>query len=483
MLGTTWLPYPHWLSPGNNSWQLTAATFVGMMSLPGIAVLYGGIVKKKWAINTMVMAFSAFALVLVVWVLWAYNMGFGSHWLSLGSPVHNTLLGAPGPVLDHLHEQSRAVVPQAGNLAGPALAIPQSTLVYFQFVFAAITPLLFLGSVLGRMSLKAWLVFVPLWTTFAYSVNAMLMWGGGFWAQRGALDYSGGYVIHLAAGATGFVAAAVVGPRLGRDRAHFTPNNLLLVAAGAGILWLGWNGFNGGDPYFASADAAAAVLNTNLATGAALLVWLVLDTFAGPKKAQFLGAVNGMIVGLVAITPAAGFVNGWGALAIGLIASAVVWCSWNLAASRLRILKRVDDALGVVHTHGVAGLVGGILVGVFADPRMIEYPVAGPHGIVVRQATGAAGLVYGNAHQVLVQLGAAVTIICWDSLVTFALLKFIERVLRIPLRFSEVELEGGDAVIHLEEVTPPDEPRPLAGVGAGVAPAEERELVAEATGT
>jgi len=328
-----------------------------------------------------------------------------------------------------------------------------SALVYFQFVFAAITPLLFLGNVLGRMCLKAWIIFVPLWTTCAYTVNAMLLWGGGFWAQRGALDYSGGYVIHLAAGTSGFVAAAVIGPRLKRDRESFTPNNLLLVAAGAGILWLGWNGFNGGDPYFANGDAAAAVLNTNLATAAALLTWLTMDTFGGPKKANFLGAVNGMIVGLVAITPAAGFVNGWGALLMGIIASAFVWFTWNKVA-HVGIFKKVDDALGVVHTHGFAGLAGGILVGFFADPKMAEYYVRGANGKL--SVVSSSGLFYGHPGQVAIQAGAALTIIVWDGLVTFLLLKLIEKVFRIPLRFTDEELEIGDAAVHLEEVMPPE---------------------------
>ena len=432
------MPSPHWLSAGDTSWQLTAATLVGLMSLPGIAVLYGGIVKKKWAVNTMVMAFAAFSLVLIVWVLWAYNMGFGNSWLHLGNAAHNTVLGRPGPVLDHLHEEGRAVIPQTGNLAGPSLMFSGSALVYFQFVFAAITPLLFLGSVLGRMSLRAWLIFVPLWTTFAYAVNAMLLWGGGFWAQRGALDYSGGYVIHLAAGTTGFVAAAVIGPRLKRDREDFSPNNLLLVAAGAGILWLGWNGFNGGDPYFANGDAAAAVLNTNLATAGALLTWLTMDTFSGPRKPNLLGSVNGMIVGLVAITPAAGFVNGWGAICIGVLASGMVWFSWNHLSHR-GIFKKVDDALGVVHTHGIAGLAGGLMVGLFADPKMAEYfSVVGGK----LTAVSAKGLFYGNPHQLLVQAGAALTIIVWDAFVTVVLLKFIEKVLRIPLRMTNGGARG-----------------------------------------
>ena len=189
----------------------------------------------------------------------------------------------------------------------PKFRFPESSLVYFQFVFAAITPILFIGSVLGRINFKVWLIFVPLWITFAYAVNAFLLWGGGYWAGKGALDFSGGYVIHLAAGVSGFVAAWVIGPRLKRDREHAVPNNLLFVAVGAGILWLGWNGFNGGDPYFAGADAAAAVVNTNLATAVAMMTWIIMDMIGGPgKKATFLGGLNGMICGLVGITP-----GGW----------------------------------------------------------------------------------------------------------------------------------------------------------------------------
>jgi Amt family ammonium transporter len=286
------------------------------MSLPGIAVLYGGIVQKKWAVNTMLMAFTGFSLVLLVWVLWGFNMGFGDP-LHLGPGILGNFVGVPHTLLGD-GTQAQANIPLL-NGGMPSFHFSQSTLAYFQFVFAAITPLLFLGSVIGRINFKVWLIFVPLWSTLAYSVNAFLLWGGGWWAQapRGALDYSGGYVIHLAAGTTGFVAAAVIGPRLARDRARAVPNNLPMAAVGAGILWLGWNGFNGGDPYFAGADAATAVINTNLATATALMTWLLLDMFLSPqRKPTFLGSINGMISGLVAITPAAGFVNGLGALLI-----------------------------------------------------------------------------------------------------------------------------------------------------------------------
>ena len=330
----------------------------------------------------------------------------------------------------------------------PSFRFSETTLAYFQFVFAAITPLLFLGSVIGRMNFKVWLIFVPLWSTFAYSVNAFLLWGGGWWAHAGALDYSGGYVIHLAAGTSGFVAAAVIGPRLTRDREHAVPNNLPLAAVGAGVLWLGWNGFNGGDPYFSGADASLAVLNTNLATAVALLTWVIWDIFASKqRKPTFLGGVNGMITGLVAITPAAGFVNSFGAMIIGVVASSLVWMSWNWLG-RTRPFKKVDDTLGVFHTHGVAGLAGGLLVGVLADPHIVEY-LGGSTGTDVTTA----GWLYGHhPKQILIQAGAAGTVIVWDALVTFVILRVLG--LFMKLRMPDEVLEAGDVGVHDEEAYP-----------------------------
>src|SRR5579871_2127182 len=330
------IPDPSWLNAGDNAWQLTAATLVGLMSIPGLAVLYGGLVQRRWAVNTMMMAFYGFAIVLIAWVLWTFNMGFGSP-VQIGDKTSflSNFIGKPGPVLDHIAEQAQANIPLVSGIgAMPPFRFPQSSLVYFQFVFAAITPLLFLGSVLGRMNFKAWMLFVPLWSTFVYSVNAFCLWGGGWFAQQGAVDYSGGYVIHLAAGTSGFVAAAVIGPRLLRDReSHPDPNNLLMVMAGAGLLWLGWNGFNGGDPYFANADAASAVLNTNLCTATALLTWMTIDILTTGKP-SLVGSVNGMITGLVAITPAAGYVNGLGAIIIGVVAASLPWFTMNKLGSR-----------------------------------------------------------------------------------------------------------------------------------------------------
>ncbi|WP_245843195.1 ammonium transporter [Mycolicibacterium vulneris] len=433
------------MNPGDNAWQLVAATLVGLMSIPGIAVLYGGIVQRKWAVNTMLMAFTGFSLVLVVWVLWGFKMGFGEP-LKLGPGILQSAVGKPRTILSSNNQQIAYIPLLDGTM--PSFRFSETTLAYFQFVFAAITPLLFLGSVIGRMSFKVWLIFVPLWSTFAYSVNAFLLWGGGWWSHAGALDYSGGYVIHLAAGTSGFVAAAVIGPRLARDRERAVPNNLPLAAVGAGVLWLGWNGFNGGDPYFSGADASLAVINTNLATAVALLTWVIWDLVGSKqRKPTFLGAVNGMISGLVAITPAAGFVNSFGAMIIGAVASSLVWMSWNWLG-KTRLFKKVDDTLGVFHTHGVAGLAGGLLVGVLADPHIVEY-LGGSTG----QDVTFAGWLYGHhPKQILIQAGAAATVIVWDALITFVILKVLG--LFMKLRLPDDVLETGDLGAHDEEAYP-----------------------------
>ena len=456
------------IDSGDTAWQLTAATFVGLMSIPALAVLYAGLVPKKWVVNTLMMAFAGFSGVLVVWVLWGYKMGFGvpvgsgtantwpaSGWKYNGNFFHNffgNLVGHPQTSLRGSSQISPAQLFANGGATVP-LKFSTTALFYFQFVFAAITPLLFLGSVLGRIKFKVWVLFVPLWSTFVYSVNAMLIWGGGYWGHEGALDFSGGYVIHLAAGTSGFVAAWMIGPRLARDRARFVPHNLPLVSIGAGILWLGWNGFNGGDPYFASANAATAVVNTNLATAGALLTWMLWDMFVKPGKPTFLGAVNGMIVGLVAITPAAGYVNGAGALLIGAIASSIVWLAWTYIQPLT--LKRVDDAMGVVFTHGLAGLCGGLLVGILADPAVVLYASSGTSktGLTPISFTG---WYYGNRHQFFIQLFAALTIIVWDAIVTFIILTVLKFVFK-GLRMPDEELEIGDLAVHDEEAYPADE--------------------------
>ena len=251
-------------------------------------------------------------------------------------------------------------------------------------------------------------------------------------------------MIHLSAGISGFVAAAVIGPRLQRDREIDAPNNMAMVAVGAGLLWLGWNGFNGGDPYAANQSAAAAILNTNLATAVAFSVWIALDYLTG-RKPSLIGGVNGIITGLVAITPAAGFVNGWGAIAIGVIACVVVYFAMNYV-SRMRPFRNVDDTLGVIYTHGFAGLTGGLLVGVFADPHM------GPFDAI----SYSPGLIHGSATLLKWQFFAAAWVIVWSGAITFILLKLVG--IFIPLRMSAENMEIGDVAEHGHEVYPSDIP-------------------------
>lgn len=344
-----------WLNTGDNAWQLTAASLVGLQSVPGLVVLYAGIVKKKWAINSAFMAFYAFAAVLICWVTWAYKMGFGAQWGAA------PFVGKPGPIMTMSNELEQSLLPTLSLASN----FPMATMCYFQFVFAAITLVIMAGAFLGRMNFLAWMVFVPLWLTFSYVVGAFSLWGGGFLSQMGVIDYSGGYVIHLSSGTAGFVGAAWIGPRLQIDREDFRPNNVLLTLVGAGILWIGWNGFNGGDPYAANADAGAAVLNTNVATAMSLLVWTLLDLIFF-KKPAVIGATQGMITGLVAITPAAGVVATWGAVVIGAVSGSIPWFSMNYVGKKFKLFHKVDDTLGVYHTHAVAGFLGGIMAGLFA---------------------------------------------------------------------------------------------------------------------
>jgi Amt family ammonium transporter len=431
----------NWLDTGDNAWQLTAATLVGIMSIPGLALLYGGVVKKKWAINSAFMVFYAFSAVLIAWVGWAYGMSFGKPWLIMPGTGGNAFLGHVSSTLSAEFMEKEAVIPSAAS-GMPALGYGMATMVYFQFVFAAITPIILAGSILGRMSFKAWMIFVPLWTTFIYSIGAYSLWGGGWLGQMGVVDYSGGYVIHLAAAFSGFTAAAVIGPRLPRDRESFHPNSLLITLAGAGLLWLGWSGFNGGDPFTVNVDAGVGVLNTHTATAAALLTWLAWDVFAYGKP-SVLGAVNGMICGLVAITPAAGYVNGTGAIILGIVAASLPWMTWNWLG-KTALFRKVDDTLGVIHTHGVAALVGGIGTGILADPKMIEY-----FGTVKDSNFSVTGWWYGNFHQVILQLYGAAFIIVVNVVGTYILLKLIGLV--VSLRMDEETLLIGDDAVHGEE--------------------------------
>jgi len=419
-------PTPDWLDTGDQARQLTAGSLVALQSIPGLVVLYAGIMKRKWAINSAFMAFYAFACVLMCWVIWAYKMAFGEQWIPIA--------GVPGPILSIDEMLGQSQLPAAGLTQN----FPLATMVYFQFVFAAITVVILAGALLGRMNFTAWMVFVPLWLTLSYTVGAFSIWAGGFLFQKGVIDYSGGYVIHLSSGTAGFTAAAIVGPRLATDRENDKPNNILCVLIGAGILWVGWSGFNGGDPYAASPDAGVAVLNTNIATAMSLLTWTVLDIIFF-KKPSVIGAVQGMITGLVAITPAAGVVAGWGAIVIGLCSGSVPWISMNVLG-KTKLMYRVDDVLGIVHTHMVAGALGGFLTGIFATTE----------GSAAFGLTNPGGGIDRNGKQVWLQIVGALFVIGWNVVWTSIILFGIKYILRIPLRMSEAHLLAGDSSVHGE---------------------------------
>ncbi|KAG6403016.1 hypothetical protein SASPL_135231 [Salvia splendens] len=425
---------PAWMNKGDNAWQLTAATMVGLQSIPGLVILYGSIVKKKWAVNSAFMALYAFAAVLICWVGWGYQMSFGNKF---------------APFLNKIDDALDQHVLLKQSFGG--YKFPTATMLYFQFVFAAITLILIAGALLGRMSFYAWMAFVPLWLTFSYTIGAASIWSPNGWlAKKGLIDYSGGYVIHLSSGVAGFTAAYWVGPRETKDRERFPPNNILLMLAGAGLLWMGWTGFNGGDPYMASIDASLAVLNTHVCAATSLLTWLLLDIIFF-EKPSVIGATQGMITGLVCITPAAGVVQGWAAIIMGILSGSIPWFTMMVLHKKVWLLRQVDDTMAVFHTHAVAGTLGGLLTGFFANPRLChlfylvdnyEHYIGLAYGI----HNGRAG---AGFKQMGIQILGVVYILVLNVVVTSIICNLIKLV--IPLRMSDEQLRLGDEAVHGEE--------------------------------
>ncbi|KAL9271605.1 Ammonium transporter 3 member 1-like protein [Drosera capensis] len=428
---------PLWLNKGDNAWQMVSATLVGMQGMPGLVILYAGLVKKKWALNSAYMALYAFAAVMPCWILMGYKMSFGHQLVPLWGRAG--LAGSQNFLVSQAYLPATYYKHGGVEVAAQTPWYPMATMVFFQFAFAAVTVMLVAGSVLGRMNIKAWMVFVPAWMTFSYSVGAFSIWGGGFLFQWGIMDYSGGYVVHLAAGIAGFTAAYWVGPRLKEDRDEFPPNNLILALAGAGILWMGWSGFNGGDPFAANVDSSVAVLNTHISASTSLLAWTTWDVIFF-KKPSVIGAIQGMITGLVGITPGAGIVQSWAALIIGVLSGTIPWYTMMVLSKRIPLMQKIDDTLGVFHTHAVAGTLGGVLTGLFAHPTLSSLFLPDPT---------AKGAFYGSGVQVLKQVVGAAFVIAWNVATTSIILLVIR--LFTPLRMSEEELLIGDDAVHGEE--------------------------------
>ncbi|XP_066331774.1 ammonium transporter 3 member 3-like [Miscanthus floridulus] len=432
---------PEWLNKGDNAWQMTSATLVGLQSMPGLVILYGSIVKKKWAINSAFMALYAFAAVWICWVVWAYNMSFGDRLLPFWGKARPAL--GQSFLVAQSQLTATAVLYRDGSTEAEMLhpLYPAATMVYFQCMFASITVIILAGSLLARMNIKAWMAFVPLWITFSYTVCAFSLWGGGFLFQWGVIDYSGGYVIHLSSGIAGLTAAYWVGPRSASDRERFPPNNILLVLAGAGLLWLGWTGFNGGDPYSANIDSSMAVLNTHICASTSLLMWTLLDVFFFGKP-SVIGAVQGMITGLVCITPGAGLVQGWAAIVMGILSGSIPWYTMMVLHKKWSFMQRIDDTLGVFHTHAVAGFLGGATTGLFAEPVLCKLFLSIPDS---------RGAFYGGdgGSQFGKQIAGALFVIAWNIVITSIICVLIGLVL--PLRISDAQLLIGDDAVHGEE--------------------------------
>lgn len=394
------------LSAGDTSWVLISTILVLLMSIPGIAFFYGGLAKKKNVLNTIFLTLIAFSIVTVIWIAFGYELGFGQ---SISG-----FIGLPASfMLDNIGINS---------ISG---TIPTYVYVAFQLTFAGLTAALISGAIVGRMKFSAWIVFVIIWTVCVYIPITHWVWGGGWLMDMGVIDFAGGTVVEICSGLSALALALIIGKR--KDRT-LLPHNLGYTILGAGFLWFGWLGFNGGSALTAGGLAASALLVSNLAAAVGLITWVCLDIWREGKP-TVLGAVSGAISALVAMTPAAGFVNSYGAVVIGIIAAILSY----MAISYIKPYFDYDDALDVFGIHGVAGIWGTIATGIFA----------------VIAIGGVSGLVEGNVNQLIIQLIATVVTIIYAFVVTFIIGKCIDWA--IGLRVSDrEEVEGLDTHVHEE---------------------------------
>ena len=395
------------ISAGDTAWILGATILVLLMSVPGIAFFYGGLTKKKNVLNSMFLALIAFAIASVIWVVYGYSFAFGD------TSLHG-LIAAPANFL----MMGIGIDDVTGT-------IPTILFAAFQLTFAGLTAALISGSIVGRMKASSWMIFIIAWITLVYIPIAHWVWGGGWLMQMGALDFAGGTVVHINSGVTALVLALVLGKR--KDTS-LLPHNLGYSILGAGFLWFGWMGFNGGSALAANGLAASAILVSNVAAAVAMITWILIDTYRIGKP-TVLGAITGAVAGLVAITPAAGFVDVPAAILIGFVTSFVSYFAIYVLKSKLGY----DDALDVFGVHGLSGVWGAIATGIFASPAINE----------------AAGLVFGNPSQVTVQIISIIATAAYAGLITLILAKAIDKT--IGLRVDErTEVDGLDSHLHEE---------------------------------
>lgn len=398
------------LDSGNTAWMLTSTALVLFMTIPGLALFYGGMVRKPNVLAMVMQSFAICCLISVLWVVVGFSLAFGPGNAYVGDFSRMFLAGM-----------------EVGTLSG---TIPESLFIVFQMTFAIITPALFTGAFADRMKFSALLLFAALWSLIVYAPVTHWVWGGGFLMGDGVLDYAGGTVVHINAGVAGLVACIILGKRTGYGTADMKPHNLVLSLIGASMLWVGWFGFNAGSAVAADGRAGMAMLVTQIAAAAAALSWMFVE-WGVKGKPSVLGIISGAIGGLVAITPAAGFVGVDGALAIGVAAGVLCY----FASTTLKHALKYDDSLDVWGVHGVGGIVGAILTGVFA-----------------REAIGGtAGALEGNIGQVWTQVWGILATIIWSGVATTIILFIIKAIIGLRVE-EEVERDGLDIALHGESI-------------------------------
>jgi Amt family ammonium transporter len=405
------------LNTGDTAWMLTSTALVLMMTIPGLALFYAGMVRKKNILATAAQSFAIAALVTVLWAIVGYSLAFTN-----GGESHHLIGGT-----------ERILLIGMGNDVAHSLAasIPESVFMTFQMTFAIITPALICGAFADRMKFSSMMVFTAAWVLLVYCPVAHWVWGGGFLGGKGVLDFAGGTVVHLNAGIAGLVCAIVLGKRVGYGQENMSPHNLLFALIGASLLWVGWFGFNAGSAVAANALAGIALANTQIATASAALSWMIVEWIL-QKKPSVLGMLSGAVAGLVAITPAAGFVEPSGSIVIGLVSGAVCYSG----AVWLKHKLGYDDSLDAFGVHGIGGAVGALLTGVFAVSTVNSL---------------GKGAIDGNPGQIVVQLEGLIYAGLYCAVVTFIVLKIID--VTMGLRVSaEDEREGLDLTQHGERI-------------------------------
>ncbi len=402
------------INAGDTAWVLVSTALVLFMTIPGLALFYGGMVRKKNILSTLMQSFAITALITVLWTLIGYSLAF--------TPGNGFIGGLDRVLLDGMtYAKEAGKLTVNATLAG---TIPESVFMMFQMTFAIITPALITGAFAERMKFSAMLAFMALWSLLVYSPVAHWVWEPGGWMfEKGVLDFAGGTVVHINAGIAGLVCAFVLGKRVGFGREAMAPHNLVLTLVGASMLWVGWFGFNAGSAVAADGRAGMAMAATQIAAGMAALTWMFAEWLAKGKP-SVLGIASGAVAGLVAITPAAGFVDPKGALAIGAISG--VGCYWG--ATSLKHMLGYDDSLDAFGVHGVGGIIGALLTGVFAVKEI--------------------GAVEGS---VLTQLIGVLATVAYSLVMTFVILKVIDLVIGLRVT-EEEEREGLDVVLHGERV-------------------------------